>query len=111
MRLIIAVTGIVLLIVLVWVTRLREGFTTNTNTHTSQAEVAAGLPDPAQLIGSIRGLMKKVGTPQLESTDMFQNINGLLEKYEKPDNLGHIMNIKDKDPGQLARMYLNINNQ
>ena len=107
MRLIIAVTGIVLLIVLVWVTRLREGFTTNT----SQAEVAAGLPDPAQLIGSIRGLMKKVGTPQLESTDMFQNINGLLEKYEKPDNLGHIMNIKDKDPGQLARMYLNINNQ
>jgi hypothetical protein len=37
-------------------------------------------------------------------------MQGLLGKYDNPENMGHVLNIKDKDPGQLARMYLNINN-
>jgi len=92
---------IALLIVLVWITRLREGFIDKPQ-----------VPDPKELIGTIRTMMGSIGSKNIskDPPELLQKIGGLLDKYERPENLGHVMNVKDKDPGQLARMYLNINN-
>jgi len=92
---------IALLIVLVWITRLREGFIDKPQ-----------VPDPKELIGTIRTMMGSIGSKNIskDQPELLQKIGGLLDKYERPENLGHVMNVKDKDPGQLARMYLNINN-
>ena len=92
---------IALLIVLVWITRLREGFIDKPQ-----------VPDPKELIGTIRTMMGSIGSKNIskDQPELLQKISGLLDKYERPENLGHVMNVKDKDPGQLARMYLNINN-
>ena len=46
-----------------------------------------------------------------DAAPLFQKVNGLLDKYDNADNLGHVIDVKNKDPGQLARMYLNINNE
>jgi hypothetical protein len=69
----------------------------------------ATLPDPSQMVETIRGLMDRVGG-QSENSPILQKMQGLLDKYDNPDHLGHVLRIKDKDPGELARMYLNINN-
>ena len=42
--------------------------------------------------------------------DILKGARTLLDKYDKPEVWAHIMNVKDKDPGELARMYLNIPN-
>ena len=42
--------------------------------------------------------------------DILRGARTLLDKYDKPEIWSHIMNVKDKDPGELARMYLNIPN-
>lgn len=114
MRLWIAIVA--LLIVLVWVTQLREGFISE-NTL-SEMKLGAGLPDPSALANQLRGLMKRVnpsgnGTVDVMGNDMSPILNkmqGLLGKYDNPENMGHVLSVKDKDPGELARMYLNINN-
>ena len=121
---------VALLIVLVWVTQLREGFisenriaTVNDNEQLyhgrmDKSKLGEGLPDPSALADQIRGLMKRVnpsgdGTVDVMGNDMSPILNkmqGLLGKYDNPENMGHVLSIKDKDPGELARMYLNINN-
>lgn len=132
---------VALLIVLVWVTQLREGFisenrisTVNDNEQLYHGratpsegpmeqtiltgKLGEGLPDPSALANQLRGLMKRVnpsgdGTVDVMGNDMSPILNkmqGLLGKYDNPENMGHVLSIKDKDPGELARMYLNINN-
>lgn len=136
MRLWIAIVA--LLIVLVWVTQLREGFisenrisTVNDNEQLYHGrttlsddqtilngKLGEGLPDPSALANQLRGLMKRVnpssdGTIDVMGNDMSPIMNkmqGLLSKYDNPESMGHVLKIKDKDPGELARMYLNINN-
>lgn len=107
---------VALLIVLVWVTQLREGFISEKTL--SETKLGAGLPDPTVLANQLRGLMKRVnpssdGTIDVMGNDMSPIMNkmqGLLSKYDNPESMGHVLKIKDKDPGELARMYLNINN-
>ena len=53
--------------------------------------------------------MTRVETPD-NTNPLFDKIHGLLDKYDNPEHIGHVLNVKDKDPGELARMYLNINN-
>jgi len=128
---------VALLIVLVWVTQLREGFISESRISTvndneqlyhgratpreatlSAGKLGEGLPDPTVLANQLRGLMKRVnpsgdGTIDVMGNDMSPIMNkmqGLLSKYDNPDSMGHVLSIKDKDPGELARMYLNINN-
>jgi hypothetical protein len=128
---------VALLIVLVWVTQLREGFISETRISTvndneqlyhgratqseatpSAGKLGEGLPDPTVLANQLRVLMKRVspssdGTIDVMGNDMSPILNkmqGLLGKYDNPDSMGHVLSIKDKDPGELARMYLNINN-
>ena len=107
MRWLLIIVGIgIFLIVLVGVTRLREGFV--------GADIdASKLPDPKELAGRLRTMLGSVGGAQVEGADLspiLQKMTGLLDKYDNPENLGHVMNVKDKDPGELARMYLNISN-
>lgn len=103
---IIGILGI-FLIVLVGLTRLREGFV-------GAADIdASKIPDPKELVGRLRKMMGSVGGAQVDGADLspvIQKMTGLLDKYDNPENLGHVMNVKDKDPGELARMYLNISN-
>ena len=88
-----------LLIVLAWVTQLREGFISD----------VANVPDPRQMMDKIRGLIARVDG-NADASPIIQKMQGLLNKYDSPENLGHVLNVKDKDPGELARMYLNITN-
>jgi len=115
----IAIVG--LLVVLVWVTQLREGFISENRIDRatpSAGKLGEGLPDPTTLASTIRGLMKRVnpssdGTIDVMGNDMSPIMNkmqGLLSKYDNPESMGHVLSIKDKDPGELARLYLNINN-
>lgn len=76
----------ILLIALVWITRIREGFIDRPN---EGIEGIKDLPQPRE---------------------MFKMLRNLLDKYDKPDVWGHATDVMDKDPGQLARMALNINN-
>jgi hypothetical protein len=125
MRLWIAIVA--LLIVLVWVTQLREGFisektlseaTLSDDQTILNGKLGEGLPDPSALANQLRDLMKRVnpssdGTIDVMGNDMSPIMNkmqGLLSKYDNPESMGHVLKIKDKDPGELARMYLNINN-
>lgn len=41
---------------------------------------------------------------------VFKGLRALLDKYDNPEVLGHITQVMDKDPGQLARMNLRIQN-
>jgi len=42
--------------------------------------------------------------------ELFGKMRGLLEKYDKPEVWGGIIQRMDKDPGQLARLNLGIEN-
>ena len=77
---------VILLIALVWITRIREGFI---DTPTGGIKGIEGIPEPRE---------------------MFKMLRALLDKYDKPAIWGHATEVMDKDPGQLARMALNINN-
>ena len=77
---------VILLIALAFLTRVRD--------EAVESFVNIGV-DPATL-----------PNPQ----DILKGARNLLDKYDKPEVWSHIMNVKDKDPGQLARMYLNIPN-
>jgi hypothetical protein len=101
----------VLLIVLVWVTRLREGFISEKTT----SEKSSDLPDPRELANTIQGLIGQVSGSKAQVlgndfSPIVQKMQGLLSKYDNPEQLGHVMNVKGKDPGELARMQLNIVN-
>lgn len=113
----------VLLIVLVWVTRLREGFisesrisTVNDNEQLYHGQTTqSDIPDPRELAKTIQGLIGQVSGSKAQVlgndfSPIVQKMQGLLNKYDNPEHLGHVMNVKGKDPGELARMQLNIVN-
>jgi len=82
---------VILLVVLVWITRVREGFV-------NMADLSMrNIPDIDP---------KSLPDPQ----EMFKKMRALLDKYDKPDVWGHATDVMDKDPGQLARMNLGILN-
>jgi hypothetical protein len=76
---------VTLLLVLMWLTQVREEFIDMPQGLPS----LESLPDPTVLLKQMRGLMAK---------------------YDKPEVWDGIIQRSDKDPGQLARMNLGINN-
>ena len=74
---------ITLLVVLVWLTRTREAF--------------IDLPDMN---------LKEMPNPE----HVFKQVRSLLDKYDRPEIWAHAAQVADKDPGQLARMNLDIHN-
>ena len=73
-----------LLLVLIWLTQVRESF--------------IDLPTEIDL--------SKIPEPQ----KLMKQMRGLLDKYDKPEVWNHMTQVMDKDPGQLARQHLGINN-
>lgn len=41
---------------------------------------------------------------------LFKYARKMLDKYDKPEVWAHAVQVMNKDPGELARMNLNINN-
>jgi hypothetical protein len=78
---------VILLIALVWLTRVREGF--------------IDMPDIPDMD------LSKIPDPQ----ELMKKVRALLDKYDKPEVWNHATQVMDKDPGQLARMNLGISNQ
>lgn len=74
---------VLLLLALVWLTQVREGFVDVPNIDLSQ------IPEPQKLLKQVRSL---------------------LDKYDKPEVWNHTIQMMDKDPGQLARLNLGIEN-
>ncbi len=72
-----------LIVVLVWLTRVRESFVDAATTVPTDA------PDPRRLFAMAREL---------------------LNRYENSDILDHAVSVHNKDPGELARMALGIKN-
>ncbi len=72
-----------LIVVLVWLTRVRESFVDAPTVD------AAAAPDPRRLFAMAREL---------------------LNRYENSDILDHAVSVHNKDPGELARMALGIKN-
>ena len=83
-----------LLIALVWLTRVREGFVVQPGT-----KLPGGLEVP-------NVDLKELPDPHT----LFKQARELLNKYDKPDVWNHAALVMDKDPGQLARMQLGIHN-
>ena len=64
------------------------------------------------IIASILVVQCRVeGFEQKESIDpqqLLSRVKRLLDKIDNPELIGHMLNVVDKDPGQLARMQLNL---
>lgn len=87
-----------LLIVLVWLTRVREGF-------------VEGFVVPPGTVLPSGFQIPNVDLKELpEPHTLFKKARTLLDKYDKPEIWLHAAQVMDKDPGQLARMELGINN-
>jgi len=79
---------VILLIALAYLTRVRDAAAIERFLNLGDVDPKT-LPDPQEILKGARNL---------------------LDKYDKPEVWAHIMNVKDKDPGQLARMYLDTPN-
>jgi hypothetical protein len=76
------------------------------------------LPAPQDVFRSTRDLIKSTGIDLSKGAGedpegpaaFLHKMNGLIDKYDKPEIWGHAAEVMDKDPGQLARMNLGITN-
>lgn len=85
----------VLVLVLLQLTHVR-----NRRVEAFVAVAAAPEPEPKQM--SLEGMP----TPP----ELFKRARDLLAKYDQPDLWVHAARVMDKDPGQLARLNLGIDN-
>lgn len=58
--------------------------------------------NPAVIFAKTRHLMRKYNL----ETGPLAKMSEILDRYDRPEVWGHAANIQGKDPGELARMYL-----
>ena len=91
---------VILLILLVWLTRVREGF--------------IDVSDYMNTIQSQKALFKTLQLPEsgdnTEFTTKLQEMMKKFDKFSNPEFLNHAKDMADKDPGELARLNLGIRN-
>jgi len=51
---------------------------------------------------------EKEKTGSIDPQQLLGRVKRILDKIDNPELIGHVLNIVDKDPGQLARMQLNL---
>ena len=51
---------------------------------------------------------EKEQTGSIDPQQLLGRVKRILDKIDNPELIGHVLNIVDKDPGQLARMQLNL---
>ena len=44
----------------------------------------------------------------IDPQQLLSRVKRILDKIDNPELIGHMLNVVDKDPGQLARMQLNL---
>lgn len=99
---------VVLLIALAWLTRVREqfivaiareGFEGGTTMTTNTADTLQQLlrADTADIQG-------------VDPAKMIGRVRQMLEQVDRPELWEHAVSLSDKDPAQLARMQLGIQN-
>ena len=90
---------VTLLFVLIWLTQVREDF-------------IDGSQDPEDLTKGLLQLQQ--GMPDIGTLPdpgaLIIKMRDLLAKYDKPEMINGIIQRSNKDPGQLARMHLGIDN-
>ena len=105
-----------LLLVLAWIARVRRD-----EYFIDMQSIAPGvdlksLPSPQEVFRNTRNLIQSTGIDLSKADDpegpagFLNKMNGLIDKYDKPEVWGHAAEVMDKDPGQLARMNLGIIN-
>jgi hypothetical protein len=94
-----------LLLVLMWLTRVRENFMSYRPTSLENFVVPPGtlLPGGFEVPNVNPG---DLPAPQ----ELFKKLRVLIDKYDRPDVWNHATQVMDKDPGQLARTHLGIAN-
>ena len=80
-----------LTVLLAWLTQTRQALLT---------ERFADMAAVQQLIGSVD--LAALPEPQM----MFRRARELLDRYDRPEFWNHAAQIMDKDPAELARIYL-----
>ena len=85
---------VALLLILMWLTRVREGFVVAPGTM-----LPGGFEVPNVNPGDLP-----------EPQELFKKLRVLIDKYDRPDVWNHATQVMDKDPGQLARANLGIVN-
>ena len=48
------------------------------------------------------------GQDSIDPQQLLSRVKRLLDKIDNPELIGHMLTVVDKDPGQLARMQLNL---
>jgi hypothetical protein len=89
---------VILLILLLWITRVREGFVNMQGVGAANSEMISNV------VGDLN--LSMIPEPQ----KLLKQMRSLLDKYDKPEVWNHAAIVMDKDPGQLARMNLGITN-
>lgn len=88
-----------LLIALAWLSRVRDGRVAEHFVVQPGTQLPGGFQVPEVDISKLP-----------EPHKLFEKARDLINKYDKPDTWLHAAQMMDKDPGQLARMHLGINN-
>jgi len=108
----------ILLLLLAWLARVRrDEYFINIESIAPGVDLKS-LPAPQEIFRNTRNMIKTTGIDLSkgagEDPDSPQHflykMNGLIDKYDKPEVWDHAAYVMDKDPGQLARMNLGITN-
>ena len=98
---------VVLLVALAWITRVREKFVVGAERFVDGAGVAMSPEAAAALQQILNG--DTTGMPS-DPYMLMKRVRGMMDKLEQPDVWSRAIDLSDKDPGQLARMHLGIQN-
>lgn len=97
---------VVLLVALAWITRVREKFVI-AERFVDGAGVAMSPEATAALQQILNGDV--TGMPS-DPYMLMKRVRGMMDKLEQPDVWSRAIDLSDKDPGQLARLQLGIQN-
>jgi hypothetical protein len=93
----------VLVLVLLLLTRVRDAAV-----QEQFADMDASMAQAAKMIAEMPQVsMEGMPTPP----ELFKKARELMAKYDQPDLWIHAARVMDKDPGQLARLQLGIQNE
>jgi hypothetical protein len=98
---------VVLLVALAWITRVREEFLGGMECFVDGAGVSMS-PEAADALQQI--LKGDTAGMPTDPQALLKRVRGMLDNLEQPERWSHAIDLSDKDPGQLARMHLGIQN-
>jgi hypothetical protein len=96
---------VVLLIALAWITRVREEFLVERFADGAGTTMSVGAVD------ALQNILRSDGAEGMEAPhEVLGRVRKMLERLDQPEVWDRAVQMSDKDPGQLARMQLGIQN-